>query len=192
MAQRVARVIFGLLWSAPEETSDMPLIIYPDCSNQVSDGVPMCPKHGDPGLSLRRLAFALLFFGLVAVEANAKELLVVTVFQKDGMLETLFVDPKEIPDSTSCTDAGKRFDKHAAANPDPAVQKFEWRCADSTYVFSAATDDVNNVIMVRYSSGNTLSVTEFDSLEKCEQAKALNPANASCSLTSQHTSGTTK
>lgn len=63
----------------------MPLIICPDCWNQVSDGVPVCPKYGDPGLPLRRLALALLFFALVAVEANAKELLVVTVFQRDGM-----------------------------------------------------------------------------------------------------------
>lgn len=102
------------------------------------------------------------------------------------------MDPKEISGVTNCMDAGKRFEKHAAANPDPAVQKFEWRCAESTYVFSAATDDLNNVIMVRYSTGNTLSVTEFDSLEKCEQAKALNPSNATCSLTSQRIRGTTK
>jgi hypothetical protein len=152
----------------------------------------MSPKYGDPVLSLRRLALALLLFGLVAVEANAKELLVVTVFQKDGMLETLFMDPKEIPDETSCVDAGKRFDKHGAGNPDPAVQKFEWRCAQSTYVFSAATDDLDHAVMVGYSSGGTLSVTEFDSLEKCEQAKAFNPVNATCSLTSQHISGTAK
>ncbi len=142
--------------------------------------------------SKRKLALALLFVGLVAVEANAKELLVITVFLKDGKLETLFMDPAEFPDSTSCTDAGKRFDKHAAANPDPAVQKFEWRCAESTYLFSAATDDVNNVVMVRYSSSDTLSVTEYDSLEKCEQAKALNPVKTTCSLTSQRIRGTAK
>jgi hypothetical protein len=170
----------------------MPLMVYPDCSNQVSDAAPVCPKCHGPGLSLRQPALALLLFGLVAVQANAKELLVVTVFQKDGIVETLFVEPKEIPDETSCMDAGKRFDKHAAGNPDPAVRKFEWRCAQSPYVFSAATDDLDNVIMVSYPTGNTLSVTEFDSLEKCEQAKPLNPVKATCSLTSQRISGTAK
>jgi hypothetical protein len=70
------------------------------------------------------------------------------------MVETLFMDPKEIPDEMSCMDAGKRFDKHAGGNPDPGVRKFEWRCAQSPYVFSAATDDLEARIRLhRRSSG---------------------------------------